>query len=341
MNENKSLEVSWGTILRIAVTIFCLYLIFLIKDILVLSMYGLVISILFETPIRFLERKISRTLAVAFLYVLAFSLICFLVYLPASRFIFEIRQFIGLFSFYFEQIAPPLRSLGISAFKDIESFVNALEKIIEKATANIFNVLFSIFGGVGSTIFVISIAVFLSLEGKSIEENLVLLFPEEEEEFILSLWERCQKKVGLWFMASILSCIFVGALSFVALSLLKARYPLLLSLVAGALNFVPILGPIFTSFLIFAILSLDSLTKAIFGLICFVIIQQIENNIVTPFITKKLVGLSPALILISLTTGGKLFGILGALLTIPLVGLAAEFLKGLLKRKREVKVKVL
>jgi len=338
MNEEKSLEISWGTILRMSVAIFCFYLVFLMRDILVLSMFGLVISILFETPIRLLERRIPRTLAVVFLYVLVFSLLCLLVYLPASRFISEIRQFVGLFPTYFAKIAPPLKSLGIRAFENMESFVSALEEIVRATTANIFNVLFSIFGGIGSTVFVISIAVFLSLEGKGIEKNLVLLFPKEEEQFIVSLWRKCQRRVGLWFLTTIIACLFIGCLSFVTLYLLKVKYPLLLGLAAGALNFIPLLGPIFAAFLIFAVLALDSLTKALIALICFILIQQIENNIVTPLVAKKLVGLSPALIFISLTVGSRLFGVLGAILIVPLVGLLSEFSKGLLERKREASI---
>lgn len=337
MDNEKVLEISWGTILRVSLAIFCFYLVFLVRNILVLSVFGFVISILFEVPTRILERKIPRALAVVFLYVLAFSLICLLVYFPASRFISEIGQFVGVFPTYFEKAIPSLRALGIEALKDIESFVDALEKIIEMATANIFNVLFSIFGGISRTIFVISIAIFLSLQG-NIEKNLILLFPKKDEEFVLSLWQRCQKKVGLWFLTSLIGCFFVGLLSFFTFYLLKTKYPFLLSLIAGALNFVPILGPIFAGFLIFVILALDSLTKALFALACFTIIQQLENNIFIPLVAKKFVGLSPILILISLTIGGKLFGILGAILMIPLVGIIVEFSKGLLERKREAEL---
>ena len=333
------MEISWGTILRVSLAVFCVYLIFLIRDILVLFIFGLVISFLFETPIRFLARKIPRVLAVVLVYVFAFSFISLLIYLPASRFIVEIRQFVGLFPIYFEQISPALKSLGVQAFKEAESFVDVLEKIIEAMTVNIFTVLFSIFGGISSTVFVVSIAIFLSLEGKSVEKNLILLFPEEKEEFVLALWQKCRRKVGLWFLTSICSCLFVGISSFVGFYLFKTKYPLLLAIIAGALNFVPILGPIFASFLIFVVLALDSFTKAIFAVIAFTIVQQIENNLITPFITEKFVGLSPVLILVSLAIGGKLFGLLGAILTVPLIGALTEFSKGLLEEKRGAEIK--
>lgn len=334
MSQRTTLDISWGTILRIGIIFFSLYLIFLIKDILVLSVFGLVISILFEIPIRFLERRIPRSLAVVVLYGLTFLCISLIIYLPASKFIDEIRQFVNLFPTYFEKASPVLRNLGLEAFENLETFVDSLENLIQAMTSNIFSVLVSIFGGVASTVFVVSIAVFLSLEGKSMEQNLILLFPREDEDFVTCLWQRCQKRVGFWFLRSIISSLFVGIFTFIAFYILKTKYPLVLGLVAGAMNFIPVIGPIFASFLIFVVLALDSATKAFIALIVSILIQQIENSIVTPLITKKLVGLSPVLVLISLTVGAQLFGFLGAILAIPLVGVITEFSRGLLERKR-------
>ncbi|MEA3505932.1 MAG: AI-2E family transporter, partial [Elusimicrobiota bacterium] len=75
--------------------------------------------------------------------------------------------------------------------------------------------------------------------------------------------------------------------------------------------------------------------KALFILIAFVIIQLIEGNVLTPVLTKKFVGLPPVLVLIALMVGGKLWGILGAILAIPLLGLLYEFLRDFLKKRKE------
>ncbi len=335
MDEQHLLEISWGTILKLATAFFCFYLIFLIKDILILSLFGLVISILFEVPIRRLAKKVPRGLAVAFLYVLVFSILVFLIYLPASRIVSEIRNFIKLFPVYFEELSPPLRGLGLEAFKDIESFVDMLERLVQMMTSNILNVLFSIFGGIASTIFVVSVAIFLSLEGKTIEDNIILFFSQSDKKFVRALWRRCQKKVGLWFVKTIMGCLFVGLSSYLGFLVLGVNYPLSLAAMGGAFNFVPNLGAALASFLIFIILSLDSVSAALFALVIYIIVQQIENNIISPLLSKKLVGLSPTLVLIGLAAGGKLFGIIGAILTVPLLGIIVEFGRGLLQKKRE------
>lgn len=332
--EERNWEISWTTILRIGFVFFLLYLMYSVRDILVFLLFALIIAILFEIPIGFLTKKIPRALAVSFLYLSALFLIGLLIYLPTAGFMTEIGQFVKSFPVYFNEFSPYLRNLGLRVFQDLETFVASLTATLSSVTSNILSALFAVFGGITATIFVVSLAIFISLESKSLEKNLVLLFPKKDEEFILDLWQRCQKKVGLWFLKSIVSCLFVGLLSYVSFAILQVKYNLSLSLVAGALNFVPIIGPIFTSLLILAVVSLDSLTKALLVVLVFTVIQQIENNLFTPLLTKRFIDMSPVLVLVSLAVGGRLFGLLGAILAVPLVGVIVEFAKGLLERKR-------
>ena len=107
------------------------------------------------------------------------------------------------------------------------------------------------------------------------------------------------------------------------------------------MDFIPVLGPIFAAVIAFVFIALDSWLKAIFVSIAFVLIQQIEGNILSPILTRKFVGLPPVLVLVSLAIGAKLLGILGAILAIPLAGIIFEFLKDFLKRKKEEKEKAL
>lgn len=335
MSEIQTLDISWATILKIFLVIFAFYLAYLVREALVLSLFALIISILFEPGIDFLEkRKVPRVLGVILLYGLAFSLLALLIYLPAAQFVSEVRQFVGLFPVYFDELAPPLRSLGVEAFESMEKFVESLGRVAEVISANLLTVLASIFGGISSAVFVISVAIFISLEKGGVERNLILFFPKKYETYVLSLWERTQKKVSAWFLSTLLRSLFVGLVGYLAFLVFKVRYALVLSIFAGVSNIIPVIGPIFATFLILAIVALDSIQKALFAVAAFVLIQQIENNIIGPILTKKFVGLSPALVLISLVVGGQLFGFLGALLGIPLAGVIFEFTTEFLEKRR-------
>ena len=336
MDNEKILDISWGTILKISVAILSFYILYQIRDILVWFIFALIISLLFNPVINFLRKlKIPRALAVVFVYVGVFGFLTLLIYLIIPIFVSEIQQFSKILPQYFEKISPPLKGLGIQAFENIESFVNVLGGALNRIASNIFNVLLIIFGGIFKTIFILAVAIFLSLEEKTIEKSLSLLFPKKYEDYALSLWRKCQKKVSGWFLTRILTSLFVGIATFLALLLFKVDYPASLGLFAGALNFVPYLGPIITAILLFVIISLENVYKAVFVFVVFILIQQIENNILTPVLTKKFIGLSPVLVLMSLAIGGALWGFLGAILAVPLVGVLFEFLKDFLKKKKE------
>ena len=338
MNNEKLLDISWGTIFKIFVAVISFYLLYQIRDILVWFVFALIISVLFNPAVNFLRKlKIPRSLAVLFVYTAFFGILTLIIYFTVPLFVSEIKQFSQILPQYFERISPPLKGLKIEAFQDIETFVNALGEILNKIITNIANILFVIFGGIFATIFILTLAIYISLNEKGIERSILIFFPKKYETNILSIWERCQKKVSGWFLTRILACLFVGVVSFVVFLVFNTPYPFSLGLLAGVLNFIPIVGPLITGIFIFVIISLESISKAIFVIIAFTLIQQVENNILTPLISKRFVGLPPILVLMSLAIGGILWGFLGAILAIPLAGILYEFLKEFLEKRKSEK----
>lgn len=342
MNQERILDISWGTILKIFIAVVCFYILYLIRDLLIWFLFALIISILFNPAIDFLQqRRVPRIFAVVLVYLGVFGLFSILIYSVVPIFISEIQQFSQFFPSYFEKISPILRQLGFEAFESFEVFMESFGKTLQDMAANIFNALFAIFGGVFSTLFVITVAIFISLEERPIERALILLFPKKYEAYILSLWERCQRQVSGWFGVRILGCIFVGITCYFAFLLFNIKYPFSLALLAGTLEFVPIIGPLITAIILLVMASLDSFLKAIFVLLFFAFVQMIEGNMLTPVLAKKFIGLPPALVLMSLAVGGYLFGLLGAVLFVPLMGIVFEFARDFLRKRREEKAVIL
>jgi len=341
-SQEKVLDISWGTILKLAVAGLTIYILFLVKDILVWVLFGLIISILFDPAIDFLQRRrIPRVLGVIGVYSVTFGILALIIWSIAPFFVSEIQRFSQLFPQYFDTLSPALRGLGISAFTDAQSFFDAISLGVEKIGGNIFSGLFVIFGGIFSTIFVLSISIFLSIEEKSIERTIGALFPKKYEAFALNLWARSQRKVSGWFASRLITSIFVGVATYATLFLFNVQYPFSLGLLATILNFVPIIGPLITGLLLFIVVALDSTLKAVFILLAFTLIQQIEGNILTPLLTKRFLGIPPALVLIALAVGLQLWGIMGAILAIPLAGILFEFLRDFLRKRKEEKTTVL
>lgn len=328
MTEKKFLDLSWGSIFKIGFLFFLFLLIYQVRGILVLTLFSIIFSILFEPAISFLKTKrISRVLAVLLIYFSFLFVFGLLVFLISAPILSEIQKFSKLIPEYFGKISPYLQKLGIEVLEDFETFTKSFQEWLAKAALTIFSAISILFGGIFSTLTIFSLSIFLSLEENGLEKIIAIFSPPEKKGKLLEIFKKCQEKISKWFGIKILGCFFVGILSFVTLKIFKVDYAFSLSLLAGFLNLIPILGPVFTAVLITLFIIINSFPKAIFFLLAFILIQQIEGNVLIPILTKKVIELSPFLVLFSLLVGGKLFGFWGALLGIPLAAIIFEFLK--------------
>jgi len=236
-----------------------------------------------------------------------------------------------------EKVSPFLQYLGVEGFTTLDELLEVLEESSEEVRKGITNALTVFFGGVSATLFIITMAIFLSLEGNGVEKAIELIFPEEQKKNILSVWKKCRNQVSNWFLVRILAGIFVAVSSFLVFYLFEVNYALLFALIGGLFNFIPFAGPAIAALIFFTVTALESITQAIFVLIAFLIIQAIESSVVSPALSKKIMGVSPVLVLIAVVVGGSLWGALGAFLAIPLMGILFEFFKVFLeKRNKEI-----
>ena len=265
-----TLDITWSTILKISIAGLTLYILFLVKDILIWVLFGFIISILFDPLVDLLQRfRIPRVVGVIVIYLAIFGFIALSIFAAAPFFLNEIQRFSQLIPQYFNTVAPPLAGLGIEAFTDTQTFMDTVGRNVEGLGSSVFSALFAVFGGLFSTLFVISIAIFLSIEEKWVERIIRLLFPKRQEALALNVWERSQRKVSGWFLARVLSSIFVGVATYFALLVLNVQYPVSLAIFSGVLNFIPIVGPLFAGAIIVLVVSLDSTLRAIFVALSF------------------------------------------------------------------------
>jgi len=335
--SEKTLDVSWGTIIRFFIASFIFYVIYLARDIAVWFFFALVISILLQPAVNFLRKiYIPKVIAIFIVYLLIFGFLGFVIYLTAPIFVYEIKQFSLSLPDYFARISPILRQLGFNVAEGFGEFTSILTSNLEKSSKSVLNALLIFFGGLVSSIFILTLAFFLSLEEKSVERVLILLAPKKYEPYILTLFKRAQSKVAGWFGARVLACLFVGVASFIIFYVFGIQYAFIFALLAGILNFVPYIGPWITSVLLvlFVASSSTSWFLAFYILVAFLLIQLIENTLLTPILMKRMINLPPVLVLLSLLVGSQIFGFLGTIFAVPVFGIIYEFLKEFLEKKR-------
>ncbi len=339
MNNDRVLDISWGAIFKVAILIIAFYILFQVKDILILFIFAIIISMLFSPGIDFFMRfKLPRVVAASLIYLLSFGLFAIIAYFIVSILVTEIEQFSRVMPAYFRELSSILMEFGIYAFKDVEIFIESIKGSLKELTTALFSASFALFGGLFTILFVMTMAFFISLEGKLIERAMVLISPKKYENQVSLIWKNSQKQVSGWFFTRILSCIFVGVAVYLSALVMGVEYPLFIGLIAGTLNFIPYIGPLISAIFIFLITLMDSPSKAVFILTAFAIIQFLEERVLGPVFLKKFVGMSPVLMILALAIGGTLWGFLGALLAVPLTGIIFEFLKEFFEKRKRIAV---
>jgi predicted PurR-regulated permease PerM len=336
MSEKNILDISWGTIIRIFLALIVVYFIYQVAEIIIWFVFALIISILFNPVVDVLKKaKIPRIVGVVVVYFGFFGLLSLLVYFITPGLYAEVKRFSLLLPDYIEKISPFLRYIGVEGFTTMDDIVEALRSSSEEVTKNVFNALLIVFGGLSTAFFIITMAIFLSLEGNNVEKAIKLLVSDEQKTQAVNIWKKCRNQVTSWFLIRIIASIFVGISSFFVFFVFGVNYALIFAIVGGVFNIIPFAGPAIAAALFFVITSLDSMTQAIFVLTAFLIIQTIEGSVITPALSKKIMGVSPALVLFSIVIGGSLWGVMGAFLAIPLMGIVFEFAKAFLEKKKQ------
>ncbi len=178
---------------------------------------------------------------------------------------------------------------------------------------------------VTSTVVNIVIAFFLSiywiLAAPALRRFFLSLFPDNgKREQASNVLEAMGDKMGGYVRAIALDGVILATATYVGLTLLGVRFPLVLAMIAGLAVLVPIIGPIAAAVPAILIALIDSPLKAAAVLVFYVVLQQIESNILLPKIMQRQADIHPLLGVFAVFAGGSIGGILGALIAVPTAG---------------------
>lgn len=149
---------------------------------------------------------------------------------------------------------------------------------------------------------------------------------------------------GRWVRAQLLLGLVVGVATFLGLVVLGQlvdpvflSFSILLAVVAGILELVPVIGPILSMVptLLLAVTTDDPVAAAFAVVLLYLVVQQVENTVLVPRIQGGAVELHPTMVLVALFVGGALFGFLGAVLAVPVTAAARDIFRYLFRRLSE------
>ena len=342
----SSISITTETMVRAILVLLCVFLLWFLRDLVLVVLTSIVIASFVESAVPHFERfRINRIFGIVVLYASSILLLAGLFYLFAPLLITEIYNFSNFISTYIPGVSflDFFKNEAFSGAKDIvnslgnnfslETLFSVSKAFIVNISGGFFQTLSVTFGSVFNFVLIVLISFYLSIQERGIENFLKLIFPVHHESYVVDLWERSRRKIALWMKGQVVLGLVVAVLIYLILSLLGIEYALLLSIIVGVMELVPYgilvaLIPAFT----FSYLS-GGIPSALMVTGAYIIIHQFEVFLFAPLIIKKIVGLSPIVIILSALIGFELGGIWGIVLAIPVAIIIMEFLSDIEKNK--------
>ena len=204
---------------------------------------------------------------------------------------------------------------SLSQFIPMENIANASTNIAQ----NVLNQSLNITMGVGQTIFIIlalTMFIYYILVDRTYLRNKFLeFFPPDLKEKAGVILYNITSRVGNYVRAQVLSMITVGVMVTLEVALLGIDYPILLGLIAGICEIIPLLGPAIAIAILAAIAFPLGWTKIVIAVLLFLAIQQISNYVIRPFLFGKFMKLHPINIMVAIFVAEEFLGVWGVILS--------------------------
>lgn len=365
LSPENPMSISTGTMFRVALVVLFFALLFYIRDIILVVLTAVVIASATEPLTTWFKKvRISRLPAVLITYV-GLSLVflgVFYSFVPSllsdtSQFLRAVPQVLEKIPDSFSvstnettvrqgaDLAQTLSrgiSYGASEPSSFTAVFNDLSQILSSFANGFWDNISVVFGGIISFLLIVVLSFYLAVQEDGVAAFLRVVTPLHHEAYVVGLWKRAQKKIGLWIQGQILLAVLVGVLVYLGLTVLGVKNALFLAVLAAIFETIPLFGPILSAIPGIAIaystgtfFTEFGISSALLVACLYIIIQQFENHLIYPLVVKKIVGVPPLLVILALIIGAQLAGFLGLILSVPLAATLMEFFDDLERKKMQ------
>lgn len=344
-SEVMKIELSVTTFLKALAIIAVVYFFYRVIDVLALVFVAIIFATALEPAVNWMSRnKIPRALCVLVLYLVIFLVLSLIIVLMIPPLVNEVTELAKSFPYYYERLLSAFSYVSGSGQDAValalQQSLSSLGSNLAQATTSILATLVSVFGGLFQFVILLTIAFYLVVEEDGILRFVRSVTPSKYHPYTIQMMRRLKSKLGSWLRGQLLLMVIIGVLTYVGLSILGAKYAMVLALWAGVTEVIPYVGPILGAIpAVFLALSVSPMQALLVGLL-YLVVQQLENNIIVPLVMKKTVGLNPIISIIAIAVGIKLGGVMGAILSIPVAVSIGVFLSDFFDKRLSEELKL-
>jgi predicted PurR-regulated permease PerM len=317
--------------LLVAGVVLALELLWVARSIFVLAFLGVLFGLTLSAGVTWLQhRGVPRTVGTVLLLFAIFGVLVGLGALVAPRIGEQVQELqsqlpgaIGRAEEWVRERLSWINQLGPGRGSQAggEDAIRAtLAEQIGKLGANFFAIFSSALAVLGGLLVVTFIAAYIAADPRTYRRGIMHLVPHHARPKAAEVMDATGVTLRRWLVAQLIGMVVIGSITTVVLLLLDVKAALALGIIAGVLEFVPYFGPILSAVPAVAMGFLDGPEKALWVVLAYLAIQQIEGNLLTPFLMKEGLDLPPVVTIVGQSVLAVVFGFVGLFIAVPLLG---------------------
>jgi predicted PurR-regulated permease PerM len=287
---------------------------FLARPLAIIAM-GIVVAMTFSPVEGFLGKWLPRTIAIILAYALFVLVLVGIGLIIFPPLIMQAQQASTRIP---DLVAGAQAWLQQFNFIDTGSLINGITSQLGNLTSILVSLPFAIVSSLAEIVLLLVISIYWLIELPRIKRFILSLFKEEDRQKVGQVLAEMGNSMGGFLRAAVINGFAVGLMTYIGMLVIGVDFPLVLGILAGVMEIVPVLGPTIAGTIIALLALLQSPTTALIVLVFEIVMQQVENNLLVPNIMQSQTEISPLLTILALFVGGSIGGVLGALVAIPL-----------------------
>ncbi|MGF1494955.1 MAG: AI-2E family transporter [Microcoleaceae cyanobacterium] len=328
----------FGRLVGLIAVLLGLHLLWRVRFVMLLAFSAVALATVLNRIVRQLTHwHFRRGIAIIVTLATIFITMAVILTFTIPPFIEQVQQWLNQVPMEAAQISQWLNNINERLPVEWSDQVQKLDMFIRdipRMGRSLFNNFFSFFRGTLSVLvnflLVLAVTIMFLANPKAYRQGFIMLFPQFYRDRVGEILDGCESALVGWGLGIIFNMAVITITSFIGLALLGVPLPIGNAFIAGALTFIPNVGPVLSVIppMLLALLEAPWKALAVIGL--YIGIQQVEGNLLTPLVMKRQVSLLPAVTLISQVVFGLLFGFLGLFLALPLVVVGQVWVKELI-----------
>lgn len=311
-----------------ALAVVLLWAAYLVRDVLLLIYMSGLLAIGFSPIVRLIERqrflpigtrRFPRWLAILVLYLVILGVLTGIGFLIVPPLVDQSQQLWTAREDIFDKAQTFLVQKGLlqQPLKLTELMARVPSGRSGEAVTTVFGAIAGVVGGVFGFLTILILTFYLLVEADTLRASMLRLFPGTRRARVGAASRDITLKVSAWLGGQLVLGAIIGTTSALGLWLIGVPFFYVLALISGIGELIPVVGPILSAIPAIAVASSISLKTVLLVIVFFVVQQQFENHVLVPKVMARQVGVSAVTVIVALLIGGKLLGIVGAILAVP------------------------